>query len=72
MVQIQEDILQCQRVDSAKIHLTIKEGKFHQVKKMLEAVGNKVIFLKRISFGKLKLDNLELGAVKEVNIEDII
>lgn len=55
-----------------EILLTIKEGKFHQVKKMLEAVNNKVIYLKRISFGKLQLKNLELGEVKEVNIEDII
>lgn len=39
---------------------------------MLEAVGNKVTFLRRVSFGKLKLEDLELGAVKEVNIEDII
>ncbi len=35
-------------VGEKKIHLTIKEGKFHQVKKMLEAVDNKVIYLKRI------------------------
>lgn len=60
------------KIDSCKIHLTIKEGKFHQVKKMLEAVGNKVTFLRRVSFGKLKLEDLELGAVKEVSIEDII
>ena len=60
------------KIDLNKIHLTIKEGKFHQVKKMLEAVGNKVIFLKRISFGKLNLDTLELGRVKEIKIEDII
>lgn len=60
------------KIDSCKVHLTIKEGKFHQVKKMLEAVGNKVTFLRRVSFGKLKLEDLELGAVKEVSIEDII
>ncbi len=60
------------KIDLNKIHLTIKEGKFHQVKKMLEAVENKVIFLKRISFGKLNLDTLELGTVKEIKIEDII
>ena len=61
-----------EKIESCKIHLTIKEGKFHQVKKMLEAIGNKVIFLRRISFGKLKLEDLELGTVKEVNIEDIV
>lgn len=61
-----------QKIDDKKIHLTIKEGKFHQVKKMLEAVDNKVVYLKRISFGKLKLDNMELGEVREVNLDDII
>ena len=61
-----------EKIESCKIHLTIKEGKFHQVKKMLEAIGNKVIFLRRNSFAKLKLEDLELGTVKEVNIEDIV
>ena len=59
-------------ISDNKIYLTIKEGKFHQVKKMLEAVNNKVYYLKRVSFGKLKLNDLALGEVKEVNLEDII
>lgn len=42
--------------------ITIVEGKFHQVKKMFEAVGNRVVYLKRISFASLPLDpSLELG-----------
>lgn len=61
-----------EKIEDKKIHLTIKEGKFHQVKKMLEAVENKVVYLKRISFGNLKLNDMELGEVREVNIEDII
>ena len=61
-----------EKIGDKKIHLTIKEGKFHQVKKMLEAVGNKVVYLKRISFGNLKLNDMELGEVREVKIEDII
>lgn len=36
--------------------LTIYEGKYHQVKRMFAAVGNKVTYLKRISMGQLKLD----------------
>lgn len=36
--------------------LTIYEGKYHQVKRMFTAVGNKIIFLKRISMGQLNLD----------------
>lgn len=39
----------------SEIELTITEGKFHQVKRMFEAVGKKVIYLKRISMGPLKL-----------------
>ena len=38
------------------IHLTIQEGKYHQVKRMLQAVGNRVMALKRIRFGKIILD----------------
>ena len=60
------------KISDNKIYLTIKEGKFHQVKKMLEAVNNKVYYLQRVSFGKLKLNDLALGEVKEVNLEDII
>ena len=42
------------------------------VKKMLEAVNNKVIYLKRLTFGKLELRNMELGEVIEIELEDII
>jgi 16S rRNA pseudouridine516 synthase len=49
------------------IELTIMEGKFHQVKRMLQAVGQQVVFLKRISMGPLQLDPaLALGAVREL------
>lgn len=40
----------------SEIELTIREGKFHQVKRMFEAVGKKVIYLKRLSMGSLELD----------------
>lgn len=60
------------KIEEKKIYLTIKEGKFHQVKKMLEAVNNKVSYLKRVSFGKLNLNNLEIGEVKEISVENII
>lgn len=38
------------------IHLMIQEGKFHQVKRMMQAVDNEVVYLKRLSFGPLSLD----------------
>lgn len=40
----------------SEINLTIYEGKFHQVKRMFEAVDKKVIYLKRLSMGSLTLD----------------
>lgn len=40
----------------SEVELTIHEGKFHQVKRMFEAVGKKVTYLKRLSMGSLELD----------------
>ena len=45
------------KISEACIHLTIHEGKFHQVKRMLKAVDNEVISLKRLTFGSLKLED---------------
>ena len=59
-------------INSKLIHLNIQEGKFHQVKKMLHAIGNEVLFLRRISFGKLMLGDLPLGEVIEISLEDIL
>lgn len=60
------------RIEGDKIYLTIQEGKFHQVKKMVIGVGNSVTYLKRVTFGKLELKDLELGEVREIEKEDII
>ena len=52
--------------------LTIHEGKFHQVKRMLQAVGNEVVALKRVSFGPLRLDEaLAPGACRELTEEEL-
>ena len=59
-------------LNAKSIHLTITEGKYHQVKKMLKAVKNKVIYLKRVKFGNLTLDGMVPGEVKEIKREDII
>lgn len=56
----------------SEIRLTITEGKFHQVKRMFEAVGKQVIYLKRISMGNLKLDeNLSPGTCRKLTKEEI-
>lgn len=54
------------------ISLTITEGKFHQVKRMFVAVGKKVVFLKRVSMGELKLDEtLPEGACRELTAREL-
>jgi 16S rRNA pseudouridine516 synthase len=54
------------------IELTITEGKFHQVKRMFQAVGKRVVYLKRMTMGPLKLDEtLELGEYRELTDEEI-
>ena len=51
--------------------VTICEGKFHQVKRMFEAVDNKVIYLKRIKMKNLCLDDIKLGKVRELTEEEL-
>ena len=51
--------------------LTITEGRFHQVKRMLAAVGNEVVYLKRMSMGPLQLDpSLEKGQWRELTQQE--
>lgn len=56
----------------SKIELTISEGKFHQVKRMFEAVGKKVVYLKRLSMGDLALDeSLALGEYRQLTVQEL-
>ena len=69
-----EAILEIQKAseEGSEIVLTIQEGKFHQVKRMFEAVGKKVTYLKRIEFGTLPLDeDLEEGEYRELTEEEV-
>ncbi|MDN6193916.1 MAG: rRNA pseudouridine synthase [Alkalibacterium sp.] len=57
---------------TSKVEVIIQEGKFHQVKRMVRAVGKEVIYLKRLSMGDLELDpKLELGAYRPLSKEEI-
>lgn len=58
--------------EHSEIELMIQEGKFHQVKRMFEAVDKKVTYLKRLSMGSLKLDEeLALGDYRELTAEEL-
>ncbi|MBP5276243.1 MAG: rRNA pseudouridine synthase [Lachnospiraceae bacterium] len=59
-------------ISDDEAYITISEGRFHQVKRMFQAVGINVTYLKRISMGALKLDeNLAPGEYKKLSKEEI-
>jgi pseudouridylate synthase len=60
-------------LSSDEVKLTIHEGKFHQVKRMIKALGGEVTYLKRIVFGGLNLDDLNLkkGESRKLSKEEM-
>lgn len=56
----------------SQVTVTIREGKFHQIKRMFDKVGSEVLYLKRISFGSLTLDEtLAPGTFRPLTEEEI-
>ena len=55
----------------AKLHITITEGRNRQIRKMFEAVGHSVDFLKRIKIGDLALSGLNRGEVRKLSSREI-
>lgn len=59
-------------IDDTHLYLTIQEGKFHQIKRMMHALSNEVLYLKRIRFGPLSLDEtLASGEWRYLSDEEI-
>ena len=56
----------------SEIELTIREGKFHQVKRMFQAAGKEVLYLKRLQMGPLVLDeSLKPGEYRTLNTQEL-
>lgn len=56
----------------AEVLVTIREGRYHQIKRMFEACGTRVVYLKRLSMGPLTLDsNLECGACRRLTEKEL-
>jgi 23S rRNA pseudouridine2605 synthase len=55
------------RLTPARVEITIREGRNRQVRRMLEAVGHRVVALERIAFGPLRLGDLEPGACRRLS-----
>lgn len=59
-------------IDDYNVNLTISEGRYHQVKRMFAALGNKVVALHRWKIGELELDpNLLEGEFRPLNEQEI-
>lgn len=59
-------------LDTTTAHITIREGKFHQIKRMFHAIGCEVTYLRRIQMGPLTLDSsLESGKYRALNDTEI-
>lgn len=54
-----------------RLHVTVKEGRYHLVRRMFEAVGKEVTFLKRIKIGELTLGSLERGKVRRLRADEV-
>lgn len=56
----------------SEVEIIIKEGKFHQIKKMFEARDKMVLYLKRMAMGSLQLDpNLKLGEYRVLQADEL-
>ena len=65
--------LDVKQVSERLIHMTLAEGKYHQVKRMVAAISNRVEALKRIQIGDLKLpDDLKIGEWRWLSDDDIM
>lgn len=59
-------------IHHTKIYLTIYEGKYHQIKRMMKCLGNEVLYLKRVRMGSLTLDeNLAKGEYRYLTQQEI-
>jgi len=64
---------QLEIISKRTCRLTITEGKYHQVKRMFETLGRSVLYLKRLSIGKVFLDEcLEPGEYREMTGDEVI
>ncbi len=69
---LQSAVLDISEDDPCSALVTIHEGKYHQIKRMTATFGRKVIFLKRLSMGPLKLDpDLKEGEYRELTAGEI-
>ena len=70
---LEAEVRMLEKTDEPIAEVKICEGKYHQVKRMFAALGNKVVYLKRVRMGGLQLDeSLEEGQCREITAEELL
>jgi 23S rRNA pseudouridine2605 synthase len=59
------------RIGPREIEITIREGRNRQIRRMVEAVGNRVAALRRIGFGRLRLGRLSQGGARRLSEDEV-
>lgn len=59
------------RLGEREVEIVLREGRNRQVRRMVEAVGNRVVALKRVRFGPLDLGRLKEGGARKLSENDI-
>lgn len=59
-------------IGKKEVYISISEGKKRQIRKMYGAIGNKIIYLRRVSIGGLQLGNLKAGEIKQITKGEIM
>ena len=59
------------RIAAAEIEIVLREGRNRQVRRMVEAVGNRVVALRRVRFGSLQLGRLAEGGSRRLSEGEI-
>lgn len=62
---------QLKRLGDREVEIVLREGRNRQVRRMLEAVGNEVVALRRVRFGSLQLGGLEEGSSRQLSDDEI-